>query len=129
MGLIEPGCAGGSCGDDTDVASVSVQEAMGPRLAVLQEQCQRLGLSSDRAETLLMLIEDATVPQVLETLQKYSEHFEAVRFVQPVWDSPLHPACRALVPLCHAQHPVLAQLQTMCGSGPAVNSVSLITTW
>ena len=55
-----------------------VQEEMGPKLAVLREECTRLGLSLDRAETLVMLIEDATVPQVIDTLQKYTENFEAV---------------------------------------------------
>ena len=61
---------------------VAVQEALGPKLAVLCEQCLRLGLNSNQAETLMMLIEDATVPQVLDTLQKYTENFDAVSSMQ-----------------------------------------------
>lgn len=60
-------------------ARCAVQRDLAPKLAVLREQCQKFALSWDRAETLVMLIEDATVPQIVDTLQKYSDSFEAVR--------------------------------------------------
>lgn len=56
-----------------------VQDEMAPKLALLREACTRLKLSRDRAETLVMLVEGATVPQVIDALQKYTENFEAVR--------------------------------------------------
>eukprot|EP00892_Ulva_mutabilis_P008485 jgi/Ulvmu1/6008/UM026_0134.1 len=63
--------------DEAACMAQQKDEAMGPKLAALQEECERLGLSSDQAETLLMLIDDATVPQVLDSLQKYTESFDA----------------------------------------------------
>lgn len=56
-----------------------VQEDMAPKLAMLRQECVKLGLSWDRAETLAMLIADATVPQIIDTLKRYSDSFDGVR--------------------------------------------------
>ena len=55
-----------------------VQDLLTPKLAALLEQCRLQDLDFDAAESLAMLVEDATVQQIMKVLLMYSDSLEAV---------------------------------------------------
>lgn len=55
-----------------------MQDLLTPKLAALLEECRIRQLDFNAAESLAMLVENATVLQILRCLEVYSNSLEAV---------------------------------------------------
>lgn len=68
-----------------------MQDLLTPKLASLLEQCRIHNFDFNAAESLAMLVQDATVQQILKVLLVYADSLEAVR---PVYaNSGIAPPC------------------------------------
>ena len=58
-----------------------LQDLLTPKLAALLHECHVQDLDFNAAESLAMLVADATVQQILRVLMMYSDSLEAVRIL------------------------------------------------
>lgn len=56
-----------------------LQDLLTPKLAALLHECEAHQMDFNAAESLAMLVEDATVQQILRVLTVYADSLEAVR--------------------------------------------------